>query len=345
MRCATATPARVAALALLLPLAGCGGGDKGRVARANPPFDSTSSVAPGLRIADDSAPASFPLVPIPPTPLGPTASRTPALAPVSAPTPPTPAAPVSAAAVVPVSAPTDAAAPAGDVIRDLCRRAAESYAGIDSYVACMTRRENVGGTDKPEEIMTFKFRKEPWSVYFKWLGDTGKGREVTYTKGRYNGEMHILLAAGDNFMKPAGSRFDIAPDSVLVRASSRHPITEAGIGASVERLSQLLSGRDHGDTSHGRLQDAGIQKRAEFAEPVPSLVQIIPARAETALPLGGRRFYYFDPKTHLPVLIVTQDDKGHEVEYYRYDKIIVNYKLDDSDFDPDRLWPKTAKGR
>jgi hypothetical protein len=56
------------------------------------------------------------------------------------------------------------------------------------------------------------------------------------------------------------------------------------------------------------------------------------------MPKGGRRFWYFDPATGLPVLIVTDDPTGHPVEYYCYDRLQFPVKLDDADFDPERLW-------
>src|SRR5439155_7354879 len=64
-------------------------------------------------------------------------------------------------------------------IRRLHRAACERYAAIDSYIARLRRREQVDGKDKPEETLLFKFRKQPFSVYFKWIGPEGTGREVT----------------------------------------------------------------------------------------------------------------------------------------------------------------------
>jgi hypothetical protein len=57
------------------------------------------------------------------------------------------------------------------------------------------------------------------------------------------------------------------------------------------------------------------------------------------LPHGGRRWLFFDTVSHLPVLMITHDDKDHEAEYYCYDRIQYPVKLDDLDFDPEKLWP------
>ena len=45
-------------------------------------------------------------------------------------------------------------------------------------------------------------------------------------------------------------------------------------------------------------------------------------------------------KNHLPALVITTDDRGHEVEYYLHDRYIYPAPLDDKDFDPDVLWGK-----
>src|SRR5262249_61956774 len=110
---------------------------------------------------------------------------------------------------------------------------------MDPYLVRLPRREAKGGKLSPEEIMLMKFRKEPFSVYFKWLGEEGKGREVVYVKGRYEGKLHPLLAAGDMPLAKAGSRMALAPDSFLVRSACRHPITQAGIGSTIPPLAAV----------------------------------------------------------------------------------------------------------
>ena len=213
---------------------------------------------------------------------------------------------------------------------------------MDSYIVRLTRHEVVRGENKPEEVMLFKFRKEPWSVYFKWIGPAGFGREVVFVKGHYENKMHTLLAAGDMPLAPAGKRMALAPDSIFVRNASRHPITEAGLGASVERLGHVLSAVDRGDYRYGTLNDLGTIARPEFARPVAAIEHVLPPGMDPNLPRGGRCLYCFDPDNNLPTLVTVRDDRGQEVEYYRYDRLQFPVRLDDNDFNPDKLW---APGR
>lgn len=234
---------------------------------------------------------------------------------------------------------TPPADPLGEV-RRLHRAASERYAGLESYIARLRRREQVGGKDGPEEVMIFKFRKQPWSVHFKWLADPGKGREVVYVRGQHGDNIQTLTAAGDIPLMQAGFRIALAPNDPKVLARSRYPITEAGIGALVDRLGSVLGALDRGDPRAGKLTYLGPQPRPEFPAPLEAVEHIIPSGAEGPLPQGGRRLYCFDGHSGLPVLALTRDEKGREVEYYCYDRFLFDVRLDDDDFNPDKLWPR-----
>jgi hypothetical protein len=221
--------------------------------------------------------------------------------------------------------------------RRLAQQAAASYAAIDGYAARLRQREQVGGKDHPEEVMLVKFRKEPWSIYLKWVGVEARGREVVHVPGRFDGKIHTRLAAGDVPLMPAGMHFAVAPDSILARGRSRYPISEASLGTLVYRFSQLVTDVDRGDRHAGTLAFLGVQRRPEFAAPVEGVDQIIPPGREPLLPRGGRRLWCFAPDSHLPVLVRTRDHTGHEVEYYCYDQLRPA-RFTDADFNPDLLW-------
>lgn len=253
-----------------------------------------------------------------------------------------PDAPPNQAPPVQVPPPEAPAAPSVESplakLRALQRQAVERYATIPSYIVRLRRHEQINGKDKPEELLLMKFRQQPFSVYFKWLGTEGQGREVVYVKGQHGNQIHTLLAAGDMPLMPAGKRIALAPDNPFVRAASRHAITEAGIGRLIDHFGELLDSLDRGDQSHGTLKYLGPIKRPEYELPLETAEQTIPPGAEAPLPRGGRRWWLFDPVSHLPVLLITQNEAGHEVEYYCHDRFQYPVKLDDDDFNPDKLW-------
>lgn len=256
-----------------------------------------------------------PLVPVPPLPLG---------------VPNT-----SAATVVTASSPLRITS-----ADQLVRLAREQIERFDSYIVRLTRREAINGEMQPEEVMLFRHRAKPWSVYLKWLGKEGKGREVVFVKGQHDNKIHSLLSAGDIPFMPAGKRMALSPDNILVRSACRHPLEEAGIAASVQRIGRLLANTQSDPRKYGTLRIVGPQKRAEFEQPVYGLEHTLPAGLDPTLERGGKRTYYFHPETHLPMLICAYDDANNEVEYYHYDRLQQSVKLDDHDFNPDLLWGK-----
>src|SRR5262249_11018132 len=148
----------------------------------------------------------------------------------------------------------------------------------------------------------------------KWLGTEATGREVVYVKGQYESKIHTLLAAGDMPFMPAGKRISLDPDNALARSSSRHSINEAGIGFLIEGFGNLVAAAEKTDRRAGTLKYVGPIQRPEFETLCEGVEQTIAAGAEPQLAHGGRRLWVFDAASKFPVLILTQDDTGHEVE-------------------------------
>ena len=315
-------------------LAGCVGlGD-------SPLATIESNRPPTTHVGDNAvvqAERDIPIVPLPSlspparTQTAPRSVTPPPVVPATNPTPSTPPTPTAPQADGTSETPPHSA-------RQLLQQAASRCATFDSYIVRLTRREHLKGKGNPEEIIAFSFRKNPFSVHFKWLGDTAKGREVVYVKGRFDSKIHTKVAAGDAPLLPAGARLSLSPDNPLVRSASRHPITDAGICQCVESLTAQLDAQERGDRRQGTLTAIAPQRRPEYPSPVETLERLIPPGVEPALPHGGRRLIYFDPDWHLPLLVITYDDKGNEVEYYRYDRLMTPANLDDDDFNPDKLW-------
>ena len=227
-------------------------------------------------------------------------------------------------------------------LRSIFERAHQRTAQMDSYTMRMRRREVVGGAVRPEEIILAKFRKEPFSIYLKWVGEEGKNREVCYVNGMYNSKIHILMGPGENFLF-ANKHLEFAPDHPLVKSNCRYPIIEAGIGPLVARFGRLVTALEKGDSREGSARYLGKVKRPEFEEPVEGVAQTLPAKYEGLFPGGGQRMWYFDTTSGLPVLITTFDEKGRELEYYCHDRFQFSQNLDADDFNPNKMWKTPVK--
>ncbi len=306
-----------------------------------PRFDPAPA-KPEIRIADTAVAQDgndIPIVPVPPPPVSRSSSNGAATVRER---------PAQAQTIQPLSNGRGPDRPQADgtmpqhTARQLLQQAAARCATLDSYIVRLTRRETSKGKLGPEEIIAFSFRKHPFSVHFKWLGKTAEGREVVYVKDRFDNKIHTKVAAGDSLLMPAGSRLSLSPDNPLVRAASHHPITDAGICHCVQSLAALLEAQERGDRRLGTLTVLSPQRRPEYPKPVETMERLIPPGIEPDLPRGGRRLIYFDPDWQLPMLVVTYDDRGNEIEYYHYDRLITPVNLDDDDFNPDKLWSQKA---
>ena len=319
--------------------------------RARPEITAESSTTPPGRFAGATTALQIsnpPAVPTPiptpaPGPILPTTNTVPApklpelpelpSIPTTSGAAPKPLTPVLEAQPLP---PANPAAP----LRELYKNAMRTYSKMDSYIMRLRRREVVAGSSRPEELILCKIRNAPFSVYMKWLEGAGKGREVTFVKEMYEGKIHSLTAPGDIPLF-SGTVFSVAPDSPLVRSKSRYSITEAGIGAMLVGFDRLVTAAEKGDKTGGHLEYLGPVKRAEFAEPVNHVKQVVVPKADPNMLAGGTRHWYFDATTGLPVLIVAYDEKRQEVEYYCHDRIEYPVRLDNDDFNPDKLFKRS----
>lgn len=235
--------------------------------------------------------------------------------------------------------PTFGATSEADPLLAVYRRGYDWFQQTDSFTCRMVRREMVSGKQHPEELMAFQYKKNPYSIHFKWLGQEGKGREVVYVEGKFDDKIQTRLAAGDIPFMPAGKRMSFTVDNPLVRSASRHSVREASFGFMLSTVGTLLAHQKEGNTKLGSVQYVGKIRRPDLGGEVEMVECKLAPGAEHTLPEGGRRLYGFDPVVGHPVLVQTFDSRGQEVEYYRYDRFFFK-GLDDSDFDPEVLWAK-----
>jgi hypothetical protein len=229
-------------------------------------------------------------------------------------------------------------APEPPGVAELLDAAQKRYARVDSYIARLTRRETLEGKRRPQELLLVKARERPWSVYAKWLGEEGRGREGVYVEGQHGGKVHVRLAAGDLPFVAAGHRMALDPNGVLLRAASPHPITELGIGPAIGMIGAALAGQKRGDPRAGKLAVVGPEFRAEFGRAARGIEHRLPPAADPVLPLGGPADLLARPGHGPADADRGRGPPGPRDGVYLYDRLELSVHLDDEDFDPDRLW-------
>src|SRR5262249_52502786 len=117
----------------------------------------------------------------------------------------------------------------------LIARAGAAYAGVRDYTCLLIKRETLGGRLSPDAVMTMKVRTRPFSVYLRWHAPRDlAGQEVCYVAGRNNGQMRVH----PNGLLGALGFVSLDVNDPRARETSRHSITEAGIGNLIERYAQ-----------------------------------------------------------------------------------------------------------
>jgi hypothetical protein len=249
-----------------------------------------------------------------------------------------PAQPAKPAAPPPKAEPKPAAvARTESSVAQLLDRASAKFDVIADYECRLVRREVVGGSETSTEEVLFQFRKSPFSVHMLNVGAAGKGREVVYVQGKYDGKMHVVTGEGDSRLMPAGFKTSLKPDSPLATGKSRHKITEAGFGNMIARLRAAEQA--------GRIAPLPAAGRKEFTKPVPGVEVTLRPGDDANLPRGGKQRVFFDadaqsPGFGLPCLSIALDEAGREVEYYLFDRVKAPANLADAVFDPAKLGKK-----
>lgn len=220
------------------------------------------------------------------------------------------------------TASADAVTPMDECTR-LFAKARKAYAAVDNYTATLVKQERVDGKLLPRETGLFKFRK-PFAVYIKWHEGPNRGTQALYVRGQNNGR---LLARKGGLLGLKTFRLD--PNGRLAMSDSRHPITEAGIGNTLNLL----------ETNRKRAVAQGCARVRRLpddprAKPPGVRFELIVDADEKAGYYCRRAIITFDRKTGLISAVQVFDWKNQLIEDYRYFDLKINPGLTNRDFDP-----------
>jgi hypothetical protein len=180
----------------------------------------------------------------------------------------------------------------------LIASARQSYQGIRDYQCLFVKRERLRGQLQAENLIEIKVLTQPFSVYLRWMApQSSAGQQACYVAGRNNGMMRVHstgLAGVVGFIS-------IDPRDPRATETSRHAITEAGIGNLIERFGQRWEVERQLNRTQVRIAEYMYnQKRC--------------SRVDVAHPDRGNGQYtfyrsvvYFDQETHLPIRVENYD--------------------------------------
>ncbi|HET6575760.1 MAG TPA: DUF1571 domain-containing protein [Fimbriiglobus sp.] len=238
------------------------------------------------------------------------------------------------------AAPVPEANDSAAAVRKLVDASARRYAEVPDFACRLVKQEVVKGKQLPKDEVEYRFRQKPLSVYMKTLSEAGQGREVMYVQGQFDDRIHLITGKGDNRIVGAGFKTSLDPTDSRATAKSRYRITEAGLGRTITGLQEALASQ--GMKGGCGVKALGLVKRPEYPYPLEGVEVRTNNGGSTVILGGGTRQVFFDPKpdspSHLlPVVVVTKDMNGREVEYYSFTHFKVPAGTTDADWDPARL--------
>jgi len=237
-------------------------------------------------------------------------------------TDPAPASPVPP----PAADPTRTTDPLGTMLSE----AKAAYSRVRDYTCVFTRQERVGGVLGAEQVAELKVRAKPYSLRVRFARpDAVAGLEESYVSGSRTGKMKY---------RPAGAKgvngFQLVSlDDPKVLAETRHPLTEIGIGATIDLLTNVAN-REKALGNPLEVYPTAYQ----FAGRNVTRYEVLARRPHT-FRYAHRMLVYVDQQTKLPVRFEAYDSPkpgttaGELLEAYSYTDVKLNPGLGDSTFE------------
>lgn len=113
----------------------------------------------------------------------------------------------------------------------LLRQCQGEFSTVFDYQARLIQQERVGKKLLPEEVIHAKFRRAPFSVYYRWSAPEA-GREAIYVEGR-DGDKILTHPPGLKRAIVGVQRID--PESTEARRERRRSLRDSGIGAMIDK--------------------------------------------------------------------------------------------------------------
>ncbi len=231
----------------------------------------------------------------------------------------------------PAARPTDKPAevsPMDEPLR-LLAEARSSFDKVFDYTCTLVKKERINGELTPENVIAMSVRSDPFGVDLRWLRPQSvSGQEACYVAGRNDGKMRVRSAG----LLGAVGFISMDPTDPRCQKTSRHAITEAGIGNLIQRFIGRWELERKLNVTQVRIGEYEYNKRR-----CVRVETIHPTNPDNQF-LCYRTVVYFDKDNHLPIRIEGYDwphgdgDSGALVESVSYANLHLNVGLADETF-------------
>ena len=210
------------------------------------------------------------------------------------------------------------------------QEAKRNYSTVKDYTCTMVSQENVRGKLLEQNVMQFKLKTEPFSVYMRWLApEKNQGQEVAFVLGKNNNKMRVK---SNLLIQKVAGFISIDLNDKRVTEHSRHSIVEAGIGNMIEQhINQFQTDRKLGKTSVS-VKDFLCNNRDCHR------VELTRLEKDPAF-YCHRTVIYLEKASKMPIRLENYDwprqggaEGGELLEMFSYVGLLFNTGLKDADF-------------
>ena len=205
-----------------------------------------------------------------------------------------------------------------------CRSHAE--ANYFDYTCTFIKQERVNRTVLPKQTIDVAFRREPFSVGFKWLENPPRADRLLYVAGRWDNQMLVRPSGAlARMVVPTAAR---DPQGAEAMEQTLRPVTRFGFLRGLQSLLDVYrQARQAGDL------ETGYGGRVELnGRPAVVLIRTLPDKND--YPAHVTRTY-IDEGYLVPVRIEATNWDGQFQAMYEYTDIDFSAKLTDRDFRPE----------
>jgi hypothetical protein len=209
--------------------------------------------------------------------------------------------------------------------------AKRNYAVVKDYTCFLMTQENVKGKLLEPNVIQFKMRTEPFSVYMNWRDPKDlKGQEVIYVAGKNNNKMKVKSS---KFGGPLLGWMSIDVNDPRVLQNSRHTILEAGIGNMIDQNLKYWEIARRMGKSKAKVEGYNCNGRECVRVEVTSL-------ARSSESYCYRTVIFLEKDSKIPIRMENYDwprqggnPAGELLEMFSYSQLQFNVGLRDADFE------------
>jgi hypothetical protein len=203
------------------------------------------------------------------------------------------------------------------------REVRDGTARLDHYTLTLTRQERRGlikTLRNPERIQAW-FRREPFSVRFKWLDPDVKYGESTFVRGQHNDQVRFIPRHGLFGLPPGITAVDL--QTPVTWGEARYPVTDFGLERMMERTLESIR-LANGDYI---VEYRGLRTLDNGAIAHHIWMRFPPSRHPAPV-----QELFVDARTDLPVMTLIKHDSGDLEAAYQYENVNTRIRLTDEDF-------------